>query len=112
MSGLRELSSDEIIRVSGGESWATEQHHEQLSRGGSGSHGAPKTTANDVGFAIMAGTITTAATVLGGPIVGGITGTAFAMANAAMPPSQADNPRRGGGWHDTNPGGAVGQCRW
>jgi len=90
MSGMRELSLNEIVKVSGGESWATEQLHERLSGGYDFSHGAPKTTA---------------ASVLGGQ-------TAFAVAHAGISSAQADNNRRGGGWHDTNPGGAIGQCRW
>lgn len=114
MSEIRELSFNEIAMVSGGEGHGTEVNRDRqdarnAARGGS--RGAPATTANNAGFVIIGGVLTAVATGVGGPIVGTVVGTAFAAASQSLP-NDNNNNRGGGSWHDTNPGGMVGQCRW
>lgn len=105
--------------VSGGEGHGTEVNRDRqearnaarAARGGGGSWSAPVTTANNAGFVIIGGVLTAVATGVGGPIVGTVVGTAFAAASQSLP-NDNNNNRGGGSWHDTNPGGMVGQCRW
>ena len=113
MSNIRELSFDEIAQVSGGsangQNASDRNYGGSRNSGSSGGRGAPATTANNAGFVIIGGVLTAVATGIGGPIAGTVVGTAFAAASQSLP---NDNNRGGGSWHDTNPGGMVGQCRW
>jgi len=116
MSGIRELSFEEIALVSGGEGHGTEVNRDRqdarnaAQRGGSG--GAPVTTANKVGFVIIGGVLTAVASGLGGPVAGAVVGTAFSAAAEALPEAQSGSGGNNGSWHDTNPGAINGECRW
>lgn len=115
MSSIRELSFDEIIKVSGGEGHGSEVAQDKRDRMNAQRNsrgGAPVTTANNVGFVIIGGTLTAIATIVGGPVPGAIVGTAVSAAVTALPQQGSSSSNKGGGWHDTNPGGMVGQCRW
>ncbi|WP_156108015.1 hypothetical protein [Cedecea neteri] len=113
MSEIKELSFEEIAMVSGGN--ANSNYEGGNSRAGNShgrnSGGAPATTANNAGFVIIGGVLTGVATALGGPVAGTVVGTAFAAAGQSLP-NDNNNNRGGGSWHDTNPGGMIGQCRW
>ncbi|ENV3746101.1 hypothetical protein L369_04747 [Enterobacter sp. MGH 23] len=115
MSNIRELSFDEIAQVSGGgangQDASDRNYGGSKSSGRSGGWGAPATTANNAGFVIIGGVLTAVATGIGGPIAGTVVGTAFAAASQSLP-NDSNNNKGGGSWHDTNPGGMVGECRW
>lgn len=115
MASVRELSFDEIALISGGNANSNYEGGRSFSRGNNQSNGgrggAPATTANNAGFVIIGGVLTAVATGVGGPIAGTVVGTAFAAASQSLP-NDNNNNRGGGSWHDTNPGGMVGQCRW
>ena len=117
MSGIRELSFDEIALVSGGNAngqdagersnYGTSNLSSRSRRGG-----VPVTTANNVGFVIIGGVLTAIAGAIN-PVVGVGVGITFAALDKGMPsPSGNGSSNSGGGWHDTNPGGMVGECRW
>ncbi|MFS9421738.1 hypothetical protein [Citrobacter sp. C411] len=116
MPNIKELSFDEIALVSGGNAnsnYEGGRNYSERNNRGSGRNGggAPATTANNAGFVIIGGVLTAVATGVGGPIAGTVVGTAFAAASQSLP-NDNNNNRGGGSWHDTNPGGMVGQCRW
>lgn len=118
MSGIRELSFNEIAMVSGGEGHGTEVNRDKqdarnAARGGGGSWSAPVTTANNAGIGIIAGTIGAIVGLAGGPVGAVAAGAVLGGLGASMPtPSSSSNGNSGGGWHDTNPGSITGQCTW
>ncbi|WP_156108016.1 hypothetical protein [Cedecea neteri] len=113
MKMITELSIDEVALVSGGGKNSEPSDRRDANRGSNNgrSGSAPATTANNAGFVIIGGVLTAVATGIGGPVAGTVVGTAFAAAAQSLP-NDGNNNRGGGSWHDTNPGGMVGQCRW
>lgn len=111
MCSIKELSLSEVELVSGGNA------NGNYERGSSSSHGAPATSANNAGIGIIAGTLGALAAMGTGPIGMVIAGAAVGGLGSAMPstsstPSSSNNGRSDGSWHDTNPGGLAGECRW
>lgn len=99
---MKELNLNEVALVSGGGNAG--DRDTRFTRG------APATSANNAGVGIIVGTLAALATVSTGP-VGMVVAGAMAGGIASALPSGSGNSNRGG-WHDINPGGMVGQCRW
>lgn len=108
MNNIKELSLDEIAMVSGGNANGNFERNTNFS-GSKG--GAPATSANNAGIGMILGTAgaliagATPPGIVAAAVIGGIT--------AALPSTSGSaSNNKGGGWHDTNPGGMVGECRW
>jgi hypothetical protein len=112
MSSIRELSFDEIAQVSGGGNSGDHEHNWSSPRGSASRNGgpAPVTAANNAGIGAILGTI--GALVAGATPVGVGVAAVIGGITAAMPSASSSNNDRNGSWHDTNPGGMVGECRW
>lgn len=106
MPNIKELSFDEIALVSGGN--ANGQSYDERNNFGIGR--APVTRANNAGIgAIVSAGVAIAAGTGGVGIVAAAVGGAIL---SSLPSGSSSNNSGGGNWHDTNPGGMVGECRW
>lgn len=82
----------------------------RATRTASSSRGAPATTANNAGIGAI---VSTGVAIAAGTGPVGIVAAAVGGAIlSALPSGSSSNNSGGGNWHDTNPGGMVGQCRW
>ncbi|WP_237391366.1 hypothetical protein [Dryocola clanedunensis] len=108
MNNIKELSLEEIALVSGGNANGNFERNTNFS-GSKGS--APATSANNAGIGVILGTV--GAVVAGANPVGVVVAGVIGGITAALPSTTGSSSNNSGGnWNDTNPGGAIGECRW